>query len=109
MCLPFCPAAADRRRALTLALPARDVEVLNSWHVVGLAGTGSNDFRLTGYFLPDALAGRPDNPYGQVRGARRYDQVDLMHLESYEHLAFAPGPGDAAGDRGHGPVALRPG
>jgi indole-3-acetate monooxygenase len=86
----------DPSRLLTLALPARDIEVLDSWHVVGLAGTGSNDFRLTDYFLPTALAGPPDHPYGQLRGTRRYDLVDLVHLESYEHLAFALGVGRRA-------------
>ena len=86
----------DPSRLLTLALPARDIEVLDSWHVVGLAGTGSNDFSLTDYFLPAALTGPPDQPHGQLRGTRRYDLVDVMHLESYEHLAFALGVGRRA-------------
>ena len=81
----------DPSRLLPLAIPVRDVELLDTWNVVGLGGTGSNDFRLTDYFLPAELAGREDDPFGQVRGVRRYDLVDLEHLESYEHLAFAIG------------------
>ena len=81
----------DPSRLLPLAIPARDVELLDTWSVVGLGGTGSNDFRLENYFLPAELAGREADPYGQVRGARRYDLVDLEHLESYEHLGFAIG------------------
>ncbi len=81
----------DPSRLLPLAIPARDVELLDTWNVVGLAGTGSNDFRLTGYFLPAELTGRVDNPYGQVRGDLRYDLVELDQVESYEHLAFAIG------------------
>ncbi len=81
----------DPSRLLPLAIPARDVELLDSWKVVGLGGTGSNDFKLTDYFLPAELAGSEDDPYGQVRGVRRYDLVGLEHLESYEHLAFAIG------------------
>ena len=81
----------DPSRLLPLAIPTRDVELLDTWNVVGLGGTGSNDFKLTDYFLPAELAGREDDPYGQVRGVRRYDLVDLEHLESYEHLGFAIG------------------
>ncbi len=81
----------DPSRPLPVAIPAADVELLDTWNVVGLAGTGSNDFRLTDYFLPAELAGREDNPFGQARGQRRYDLVDVEHLESYEHLAFAIG------------------
>ncbi len=81
----------DPSRLLPLAIPARDVTLLDSWNVIGLGGTGSDDFHLTDYFLPAALAGREDNPYGQVRGTRRYDLVDVEHFESYEHLAFAIG------------------
>ena len=86
----------DPSRPLTVAIPVADVELLDTWNVVGLAGTGSNDFRLTDYFLPVELAGCEENPYGQLRGQRRYDLVDVEHLESYEHLAFAIGIGRRA-------------
>jgi alkylation response protein AidB-like acyl-CoA dehydrogenase len=86
----------DPSRLLPLAIPAADVELLKSWNVVGLAGTGSNDFKLENYFLPSVLTGREDNPFAQVRGTRRYDLVALEHVESYEHLAFALGVGRRA-------------
>ena len=85
----------DPARPLQLAIPAGDVEILDSWNVVGLAGTGSNDFTLTNYFLPRELTGREADSYGQLRGTR-YDLVELEHLESYEHLAFAIGVGRRA-------------
>lgn len=81
----------DPSRLLPLAIPARDVTLIDSWNVVGLAGTGSNDFALAEYFLPTELAGNEADPYGQVRGTRRYDVVNVEHFESYEHLAFAIG------------------
>ncbi|HEY0813095.1 MAG TPA: hypothetical protein VGE11_07420 [Pseudonocardia sp.] len=81
----------DPSRLLPFAIPAHEVEVLDSWHVIGLAGTGSNDFRLVDHFLPDELAGRADNPYGQLRGSRRYDLIGFDRIEAYEHLAFALG------------------
>ncbi len=86
----------DPSRVLPLAIPAGDVELLDTWSVVGLSGTGSNDFKLTDYFLPTELTGYEDNPYGQVRGKRRYDLVELEYVESYEHLAFAIGVGRRA-------------
>ena len=81
----------DPSRLLPVVIPVHDVELLDTWNVVGLAGTGSNDFKLVNYFLPSELAGREHNPYGQVRGTRRYDLVDVEHFESYQHLAFAIG------------------
>ncbi len=81
----------DPSRVLPLAIPAGDVELLDTWDVVGLQGTGSHDFKLTDYFLPAELAGRVEAPFAQTRGTRRYDEVQVAHLESYEHLAFAIG------------------
>jgi alkylation response protein AidB-like acyl-CoA dehydrogenase len=86
----------DPSRLLPMAIPARDVELIDSWRVVGLSGTGSNDFSLHDYLLDQALAGREVNPFGQLRGRRRYDLVGLDNIESYEHLAFALGVGRRA-------------
>lgn len=81
----------DPSRLLPLAIPVSNVELLDTWNVVGLAGTGSVDFRLKDYFLPDDLAGDESRPFAQVRGRRRYDLVEVEHFESYEHLGFAIG------------------
>ena len=81
----------DPSRLLPLAIPAADVELLNTWDVVGLAGTGSHDFKLTDYFLPTALAGNEEAPLAYIRGKRHYDTVPVEYIESYEHLAFAIG------------------
>ncbi len=81
----------DPSRPLPVAIPAHDVEVRDTWHVVGLAGTGSNDFTLTDYHLPPELVGRTGNPRAPLRGSRRYDLLALDDLESCEHLAFAIG------------------
>ena len=86
----------DPSRLLPMAIPTGDVELIDSWRVVGLSGTGSNDFSLRDYLLDEPLAGREANPFGQVRGRRRYDLIGLENIESYEHLAFALGVGRRA-------------
>jgi alkylation response protein AidB-like acyl-CoA dehydrogenase len=40
-------------RQLFLTLPADEVEVLDTWHVDGMAGTGSNDIRCEDIFVPE--------------------------------------------------------
>ncbi|KQZ76970.1 hypothetical protein ASE06_04375 [Sphingopyxis sp. Root214] len=40
-------------RQLFLALPADEIEVLDTWHVDGMIGTGSNDIRCEDVFVPE--------------------------------------------------------
>jgi len=40
-------------RALTAVIPRRDIEILDTWKVIGLAGTGSHDLRFEDIFIPD--------------------------------------------------------
>lgn len=40
-------------RQLFLGLPAADVDVLDTWDVAGMAGTGSNDIRCRDVFVPE--------------------------------------------------------
>ncbi len=86
----------DPSRLLQMAIPARDLTIIDSWNVVGLSGTGSKDFTLQNYFLPAELAGNEHKPYCQIRGLRRYDLAEVENVESYEHLAFAIGIGRRA-------------
>ena len=41
---------------MIMACPVEDVQFLNNWQVMGLQGTGSRDFVLTDYFVPEELA-----------------------------------------------------
>jgi alkylation response protein AidB-like acyl-CoA dehydrogenase len=40
-------------------MPIADVELLDTWHVAGLKGTGSTDFLATGVFVPDYMTANP--------------------------------------------------
>lgn len=56
--------APDMRLML---FPTRDIEILDTWHVGGLRGTGSHDFRVKDLFVPeeraiDAFTAKPVRP-----------------------------------------------
>ncbi|HEY3916210.1 MAG TPA: acyl-CoA dehydrogenase family protein [Stellaceae bacterium] len=40
-------------RTITAVLPRADIEILDTWKVIGLAGTGSHDLRYQDIFIPD--------------------------------------------------------
>ncbi len=44
---------ADGLRAPFVFFPADEVEFIDNWHVSGLSGTGSGDYRVTDVFVPE--------------------------------------------------------
>jgi alkylation response protein AidB-like acyl-CoA dehydrogenase len=42
--------------------PASQFEILDTWHSTGLAGSGSNDYRATDLFVPEAHTFNQDDP-----------------------------------------------
>ena len=40
-------------KPLKILVPQAECEVIDNWHVVGLAGTGSKDIKMNGVFIPD--------------------------------------------------------
>jgi alkylation response protein AidB-like acyl-CoA dehydrogenase len=53
---------AGEARPLTILLPVADIQILDTWHVIGLAGTGSHDFRFRDAFIPAHRTWFPGKP-----------------------------------------------
>lgn len=45
--------SADKRENRYFLLPRADYEIVDTWHVVGLRGTGSKDLEIDGAFVPE--------------------------------------------------------
>ena len=49
------PSPADPAVVLVFVAPKDDADVIDTWHVAGLQGTGSLDFRLSEVFVPESM------------------------------------------------------
>lgn len=49
------PIGPEGPRMISAAMPARDVQVLDTWHTTGLRGTGSHEVRVDDLFVPEAM------------------------------------------------------
>jgi 3-hydroxy-9,10-secoandrosta-1,3,5(10)-triene-9,17-dione monooxygenase len=43
----------DKKETVSVLIPKKDIKVVDDWYVVGLAGTGSKTFEVSGAFVPD--------------------------------------------------------
>jgi alkylation response protein AidB-like acyl-CoA dehydrogenase len=60
----------------SFVMPIGDVELLDTWHVAGLKGTGSTDFRATDVFVPERMVSDP------------FTQTDFSHpMHSFPFFA----------------------
>ncbi|MEU3891921.1 hypothetical protein [Streptomyces sp. NPDC029041] len=90
-------AATPEREVVSFAVPTADVTIEDTWHVVGLRGTGSCDFRLEDYFVPHrrTFVRRPDDPTSRKRGGALFAMPRLSGV-TYEHAGIAYGLGRRA-------------
>lgn len=65
-------------------LPAADVEAVDTWHVAGMCGSGSQDFRIDGVFVPDAY-GLPFTALTEVTSG-----IDKRHVGPLYRTPLVP-------------------
>jgi alkylation response protein AidB-like acyl-CoA dehydrogenase len=74
--------------ALGLVMPKQDCNVLDTWHVVGMRGTGSTEFEVDGAFVPKDMAIR-------FFGADSQHPHPIFHLPptyfGYNHVSVMNG------------------
>jgi indole-3-acetate monooxygenase len=76
-------------------LPAGEVEILDTWHVTGLRGTGSNDLLVEDRFVPTEHTYRLDTP---LRGSDSISRLPVYGLLAVGIAAVALGIARAALD-----------
>ena len=66
-------ADGKKGRGLSALMPTSDVRIIDDWHVVGLAGTGSKSFEVKDVFIPEhRLLDKQANDEGRAPGALFY-------------------------------------
>ena len=72
-------------------LPKAEYEIIDTWHVVGLRGTGSKDVKLDRHFVPAHRALTVDETkMGTSPGARLHDSA-LYRIPTYAAFGFVQG------------------
>ena len=53
----------------TVVFPAKQAEIIDNWHVVGLRATGSCDYTVSDLFVPEEFTYATENARPERRGA----------------------------------------
>jgi alkylation response protein AidB-like acyl-CoA dehydrogenase len=78
----------DRDDILLFLLPRSETEVINTWHVMGMKGTGSNDIKITDAFVPDHRVDTAHN-WGSRKNAGSFLHPEpLYHYETRDVNVF---------------------
>jgi 3-hydroxy-9,10-secoandrosta-1,3,5(10)-triene-9,17-dione monooxygenase len=70
-------------------LPARDYRIIDTWQVIGLAGTGSNDVEVTDAFVPDHRTIAAEEITGGPTPGSAVNPAPLYRLPAISLFAFA--------------------
>ena len=81
----------------SLLVPKKSAQVHDVWHVVGMRGTGSNDFTVDGAFVPAEMSFSIDEEAKQPGPLfnRRLAMVSIQSLNAANALGIARGAMDA--------------
>ena len=74
------PAPDDPARVMVFVAPKADADVIDTWHVAGLRGTGSLDFRLSDVFVPASMTYVRGGP--AVRGGALFRQPGHLFVDN---------------------------
>jgi alkylation response protein AidB-like acyl-CoA dehydrogenase len=77
-----------RREVRVCVVPTAELDVADTWHVLGMRGTGSTDFAARGAFVPEAMTYAPQIP--PRRGGRMY-RTGIVGYLGYPLPAVAHG------------------
>ena len=70
----------DRKQACSVLVPKSDITIIDDWHVIGLAGTGSNTFVINEAFVPaHRILDKKASDEGNAPGAKLY-AAPVFHM-----------------------------
>jgi 3-hydroxy-9,10-secoandrosta-1,3,5(10)-triene-9,17-dione monooxygenase len=70
----------DRKQACAVLVPKSDITVIDDWHVVGLAGSGSKSFEIKDVFVPEhRILDKKTADEGRAPGTQLYS-APIFHL-----------------------------
>lgn len=72
---------SDPLRLIEVLVPREQYEILDTWHVNGLRGTGSHDVAVRELFVPDAMI-------TEVAGSKPHHDGPLYRLPPFSRLAY---------------------
>jgi alkylation response protein AidB-like acyl-CoA dehydrogenase len=78
--------AAGKVELIEATIPSDDFEILDTWHVAGMRGSGSHDVAVRDVFVPDRLITRTSA--GGPVGMRFMDESPLYRFPSFGRLAY---------------------
>jgi 3-hydroxy-9,10-secoandrosta-1,3,5(10)-triene-9,17-dione monooxygenase len=70
----------DRKQDVSVLVPKSDITIIDDWHVIGLAGTGSNTFVINEAFVPEhRILDKKASDAGNAPGSKLY-AAPVFHM-----------------------------